>query len=156
MGVRILELYPPHRTEHVSKGRVSVEVRETVRPGVNNPLEAFENATEWGVSMYDDPYKVLATQIIASLGLGELHRFMVNDEFVRQVITHDIQSVDITSPFVACAQDILLRTNQKVKYKHALADFANFIYKELDIKRLRGYIQSFMADCGIDILGIGA
>lgn len=102
-------------------------------------------------NLYDDPYKMLATQIVSRLSVPLLQRFLVDNDYVKQVITHDIQSLDIASPFVDAVQDVLYRKHEKVKYKQALAVFAMFIYRELDIARLRREIRDFLEGCDIPL-----
>lgn len=91
----------------------------------------------------DDPYKILALNLVASCSDLELHRLLHDAKAIKRHITREVNDADFYGPFLDCIMVGVIHANERRKIGSTLHDTANFFYKRLDINRLRREIRSY-------------
>ena len=119
------------------------EVEKEVQNGISQPGASSP------FDYVSDPYKMLATHLVAELSAYSLERILRDNEFIKQLIISEIQEYDLPTPFADCVSDLTHRNHTRVRYKRAQADFAMYLYSELDIPRLKAEVRQFLYDLGI-------
>ena len=103
---------------------------------------------------YDDPYKMLASNIAVSYNIENVRRIMTDKDYIRQLIQAEVRDViDLPGIFSDCVTTELISEKQKVLYRNALNMLGIFFYDQIDIPRLRNELKTFYAECGIDLMG---
>lgn len=100
---------------------------------------------------YDDPYRVLATHIVAVWQPAAVKRIMTNNSFVKSIINNEARLMDISGIFLDCIDQEIIK-NDHLRQKNAyLKKLGEYYYSELDLPRLRKEIQRFADELGVDI-----
>lgn len=101
---------------------------------------------------YDDPYRLLASNIAVSYNLENVKRMLVDKSFLRQIVQAEVRdNIDIPSIFIDCITTELISEKQKILYRDALNELGFFFYSNLDIDRLRREIRDFYSGCDIEL-----
>lgn len=95
------------------------------------------------VEAIDDPYKILALNLVATLSDGELYRIMHETKAIRRRITREVNDADFYGDFLDCIMTELVKSNKARMVNKYLVDAANFFYSHLDVPRLRREIIGY-------------
>lgn len=99
----------------------------------------------------DDPYKILALNLMSSCSNAELSRLLHDSKAIRRRVTREVNEADFYGPFLDCIMVGLIKTNERRKIGHTLHETANFFYNRLDIPRLRKEIKNYCERYGRDV-----
>lgn len=99
----------------------------------------------------DDPYKILALNIVASYSDKDLSGIMHNAKVIRRHILRETKGADFYGDFLDCIMTILVQQNKDREVGHTLYDTADFFYEHLDVSRLRKEIVHYCNEWGREI-----
>lgn len=99
----------------------------------------------------DDPYKILALNLVANCSNAELHKMLHESKAVKRRIVQEVNEADFYGPFLDCILVSIARTNERRKIEHTLVETANFFYSKLDLPRLRAEIKNYCAKFERDV-----
>lgn len=100
---------------------------------------------------YDDPYRVLAAHIVSYWPPSTVKRVMVNNSFVKSIITNEARQMDISGAFLDCIDQEVI-SNDHLRQKNVyLKKLGEFYFSELDLPRLRSQIRRFADELGVKI-----
>ena len=97
----------------------------------------------------DDPYKLVASYIVAYYSAPEVLRFLEDDQYVLSQIAKEVRSQDLQGRFVDLAIEGLLKQKKRMEYMHELDKLADYFYSKLDVARLRSEIITELNKCGL-------
>lgn len=98
---------------------------------------------------YDDPYKCLASNMVARLTPMEVVRCLSDDEFVFRLLAKEMRGQDLGGPFVDCVIDEILRHKRRMELMRVLDGVSVYFFENLDLERLRQELRDFCAELGI-------
>lgn len=99
----------------------------------------------------DDPYKILALNLVSSCPNVELSRMLHDAKAVRRRIAREVSEADFYGPFLDCIMVNLIKTNERRKIGRTLTETTNFFYNRLDLPRLRQEIKNYCNKFGRDV-----
>lgn len=91
----------------------------------------------------DDPYKILALNLMSSCSNAELRRLLHDSKAIKRKVVREVNDADFYGPFLDCIMVGLIKSNERRKIGHTLHETANFFYNRLDIPRLRKEIKNY-------------
>lgn len=101
---------------------------------------------------YDDPYRILVSNIAVMFNAENARRMMVDKDYIRQVVQAEVRdNIDIPGVFTDCVTTELISEKQKVLYRDALNELGTFFFQQLDIDRLRRELNRFYSEMGIEL-----
>jgi hypothetical protein len=99
----------------------------------------------------DDPYKVLASHIIAYYRPADVLRMMEDDNFLYIQIAKETRAQDMQGEFTDCIIEDILAHKGRMEYMTQLDKLAGYYFSKLDKERLRKEIKTALEECGIFI-----
>lgn len=100
---------------------------------------------------YDDPYRVLATNLVANYNPRTLARIMNESSFVKSLVLREARQLDLGGAFLDCVDQELISNGCLRKKNYYMKRLGEFYFSELDIGRLRREIQRFANELNITI-----
>ena len=91
----------------------------------------------------DDPYKILALNLTASLSNRELYKILHNAKAIRRRISKEVSNADFYGDFLDCIMVELVKGGKERQVNKYLADVSNFFFDNLDVPRLRREIRYY-------------
>lgn len=91
----------------------------------------------------DDPYKILALNLVSKCTNGELSRMLHDTKVIKRRVAREVNSVDFCGDFLDCVMVKLVKTGRARKIGKTMTATVDFFYQELDIKRLREEIKRY-------------
>lgn len=102
---------------------------------------------------YDDPYKILAFSVVVNYPLPIVKRLMRDRKFLRREITREVRGQDFHGYFTDCLFVSICEDKKRMELMRQLDDLAKFLYKNLDLARMREEIKTAYETLGLgDIL----
>lgn len=99
---------------------------------------------------YDDPYKILASHIIAYYRPADVIRMLEDDDYIKVQLIKETRAQDMCGAFTDCVIESILSNKDRMEYMGALDQLAKYYYSKLDKERLRTEIKTALSRCGID------
>lgn len=100
---------------------------------------------------YDDPYRVLATHIVAVYPATLVKKVLTDSSFVKSVIAREARQMDISGAFLDCIDQEII-SNGRLRGKNAqLKKLGEYYYSQLDLIRLRREIRKFADELNVKI-----
>lgn len=96
---------------------------------------------------YDDPYKLLATSLIADNDGLVIRSILHDDDFVRRMIIKETRQQDLTGSYTDCIVQTILDDKRRMVLMRELDQLSNFLFENLDLERLRKEIRNFCETC---------
>ena len=100
---------------------------------------------------YDDPYKILASSIIAYYRPADVIRMLSDDDYVRTQIIKETRGQDMQGSFTDCIIESLLANKDRMEYMRNLDLLAEYYFSKLDMERLRSEIKTALLECGVEV-----
>lgn len=100
---------------------------------------------------YDDPYKLLASQVVAYYRPADVIRMLTDDEYVKVQLIKETRGQDMSGPFTDCIIEDILANKDRMEYMNALDSLASYYYDKLDKERFRAEIKTALSECGIEL-----
>lgn len=91
----------------------------------------------------DDPYKILANNLVAECSDKELKKILHDTKTIRRKITKEVNGADFYGNFIDCISVSLIKTGKYRQVYKTLGDTSNFFYSYLDVDRLRREIRNY-------------
>lgn len=98
---------------------------------------------------YDNPYKILASYIIAYYRPADVIRMLNDDEYIKVQLVKETRAQDMSGAFTDCIIEDILSNKDRMEYMRALDQLAKYYYSKLDKERLRTEIKTALGECGI-------
>lgn len=92
---------------------------------------------------YDDPYVMMAHNIISIYDVADLKRLLTDDDFVRRLILRETRLQDFSGAFVDGIVQSILEDKHRMEFMHELDNLASYFWKNLDLARLRQEIIKY-------------
>lgn len=99
----------------------------------------------------DDPYKILALNLVSSCSNPELKTILHDSKAIRRRVTREVYDADFYGPFLDCLMTEIIRHNKRRALWGTLHETTNFFYNRLDVPRLRAEIKYYCEKFGRDI-----
>lgn len=99
----------------------------------------------------DDPYKILANNLVSECSDKELSRFLHDAKIIKKRILREAAGADFYGNFIDCVTVDLVNSGKYREIKWTLKDTAAFFYKHLDIPRLREEIKYYCQRYGRNV-----
>lgn len=93
--------------------------------------------------VYDDPYVLMAHNILTIYDLADLKRMLVDDDFVRRLILRETRLQDFAGAFVDGIVQSILDDKRRMEFMHELDKLSDYFWKNLDLERLRREIIKY-------------
>ena len=101
---------------------------------------------------YDDPYKLLASNVVAYSRPADVIRLLTDDAFILNYIIKETRGQDMKGPFTDCIIEDILENKDRMEYMNVLDQVAKYYFSKLDKDRLRNEVKSVLKDCGIVVV----
>lgn len=98
---------------------------------------------------YDDPYKILAHNIVGYYRPSDVIRMLSDNQFLAAQVQKEVRSLDVGGSFLDCIIEGILANKDRMEYMHALDKLASFMYSRLDKNRLRAEIRAILYEMGL-------
>lgn len=85
----------------------------------------------------DDPYKMLANNLVATYPEHKLRKIYNSPRVVRRMIDREVANADFYGDFLDCIITELVKKNKRGEVTRTLSPTASLFYHELDMKRFR-------------------
>lgn len=90
----------------------------------------------------DDPYKVLAYNLIVDYDLPAVRRMLHDNKYIKRVIIREIRGQDYKGAFVDCLFVSIMESKKRMELMHQFDALGVFFYRNLELPRLRQEIRS--------------
>lgn len=100
---------------------------------------------------YDDPYTILAYQIVSAYRAADVLRCLTDNSYLRTLIIKEVRGQDFKGHFVDCLVESILEEKDRMEWMHKLDEVAIYLYSKLDKGRLRNEILTALNNAGIEI-----
>ena len=77
---------------------------------------------------------------------------MVDDDFVRRIILKETRLTDFQGPFLDAIIQSILDDKRRMELMHEIDKLSNYLYKNLDLDRLRETIKYIDSKYGFGII----
>lgn len=98
---------------------------------------------------YDDPYRVLAFNIVMSYPPEKVRRLMWDTKFLRREISREIRGQDFNGFFTDCLFVSICEDKHRMDLMRKLDELSVFFYKQLDLNRMRAEIRGAYCRLGL-------
>lgn len=92
---------------------------------------------------YDDPYAVLAHNIIAHNNTAEIQRILEDNGYIQRLILKETRLQDFCGFFLDCIIQDILDNKRRMDFMHKLDELSEYFYANLDVDRLRSEIIKY-------------
>lgn len=99
----------------------------------------------------DDPYKILALNLMTTCSDAELTRIMHDTKAIKRHIAREVKGVDFCGYFLDCLMVGLVKTGRHRSIGTTMGQTINFFYNELDVQRLRRELKAYCDKYGREI-----
>lgn len=89
----------------------------------------------------DDPYKVLAYNLIVEYDLPAIKRMLHDNKFIKRVIIREVRGQDYKGAFVDCLFVSIMESKKRMELMHQFDALGVFFYQNLELPRLRQEIR---------------
>ena len=101
----------------------------------------------------DDPYSILACQMIVQYGVIDLQRILTDSDFLRRIAKKEAKNMDIRGPLLDVVYQDMIDNGKRKELMAKLSELGLFFFDNLDRQRLRKNIRDYYLDFfGIDLL----
>lgn len=100
----------------------------------------------------DDPYKVLAYNLIVDYDLPSIRRMLRDNKFIRRTIVREVRGQDYRGDFVDCLFVAIMEGKKRMDLMRQLDALGVFFYKNLELPRLRNEIKEAFEKLGVSDL----
>lgn len=100
---------------------------------------------------FDDPYKLLAYNIIGDYRPSDVVRLLTDDKYVLSLIAKETRLQDFCGPFTDCIIEDILAHKRRMEFMGKLDVLSSYLFSRLDIQRLRKEVKTALNECGIDL-----
>ena len=90
---------------------------------------------------YDDPYQILAIQLVVDLNLGDICRALYDDDFIERMVQKEARDLDLYGRFLDCIVEEVLVKKERMKMMAELDKLGSWLFKQMDLPRLREQIK---------------
>lgn len=97
----------------------------------------------------DDPYKILAFNIVVSYPIPIIKRMLVDTKFLRREITREVRGQDFRGIFMDCLFVSICEEKKRMELMRQLDSLARFLYDQLDLNRMRREIKNAFKRLGL-------
>lgn len=94
----------------------------------------------------DDPYKLLAYRIMVDYNLPTVKKILHDNKFVKKHIIREVRSQDFQGDFIDCLFVAIFEDKERMELMQQLNALGGFLYKKLDLPRLRKEIRTAFAE----------
>ena len=101
---------------------------------------------------YDDPYKLLASQVVAYYRPADVIRMLTDDDYIKVQLIKETRGQDMSGAFTDCIIEDILENKDRMEYMRNLDKLAEYYYSKLDKERLRTELKRFLSECGIEVV----
>lgn len=103
------------------------------------------------VDACDDPYKILALNLMSSCSDTELTRIMHDVKAIKRHIAREVKNVDFCGYFLDCLMVDLVKTGRHRSIGTTMEKTVDFFYNELDVPRLRKELKMYCDKYGREL-----
>ena len=96
----------------------------------------------------DDPYKILANNLVAEKTDKELKKILHDAKTVRRYISREVNDADFYGDFLDCVMVGLVKSGKYRCVHRTLRETSDFFYSYLDLPRLRKEIRHYCKEYG--------
>lgn len=89
----------------------------------------------------DDPYIVLAYNLISISSQRTIERLLTDKEYILTLIIKEVRILDMPGMFLDAITQSILEDKERMELMHELDKLARFFFSKLDIERLRNEIS---------------
>ena len=93
------------------------------------------------IQSYNDPYKILANNIVAECSDLQIYRFLHSAKHIRKRIVEELKESEFNGDFLDCIMVGMIKSGKVRSLGRPLQPAAKFFYEELDVPRLREEIR---------------
>lgn len=100
----------------------------------------------------DDSYKLLAYRILVDYNIPTIKRILKDNKFVRRAIIREVRGQDFQGDFIDCLFVSILEDKERMELMRQLNALGLFLYRKLDLPRLRREIRNAFEEMGMSDL----
>lgn len=100
----------------------------------------------------DDPYKILALNLMATCSDTEINRLLHDNKAIKRHIAREVKGVDFCGYFLDCLMVGLIKTGKHRSIGSTMGETINFFYNKLDIPRLRVELKAYCEKYGRGVI----
>ena len=99
----------------------------------------------------DDPYKILANNIVTSYPDQAIYKILHDIKCVRRCVSRDVNEADLYGDLVDCIMVGLIKSGKYKSVRRTLRQTSEFFFGFLDVDRLREEIRNYCREYGKNI-----
>lgn len=92
---------------------------------------------------FDDPYNLLASQIVVRYSTSEINRLLNSSQPVEQIIMNELRAIDMGGMFVDCIITDLCDKGERMKFVDAQKRFSAELASLVDHDRLCASVRAW-------------
>lgn len=96
------------------------------------------------IASYDDPYKILAINLVVDSTHGDIVRMLYDDDFIERMVQKETRNIDFYGIFLDCIVEQILIKKQRMVMMHELDKLGSFFFQNLSLLRLRKEITAYL------------
>lgn len=100
----------------------------------------------------DDPYKLLAYRFLVDYNIPTVKRILKDNKFVKRLIIREVRSQDFQGDFIDCLFVSIFEEKGRMDLMRQLNSLGIFLYRKLDLPRLRREIKVAFEEMGLSDL----
>lgn len=100
----------------------------------------------------DDPYKLLAYKIMVDYNVPTVKKILEDNKFVKRMIIREIRGQDLQGDFIDCLFVSIFENKERMELMQQLNALGIFLYKKLNLSRLRREIRAAFDEMGLSDL----
>lgn len=100
----------------------------------------------------DDSYKLLAYKILTDYNIPTVKRILRDNKFVRRTIIREVRGQDFQGDFIDCLFVSIFEDKERMELMRQLNVLGLFLYRKLDLPRLRREIRNAFEEMGMSDL----
>lgn len=100
----------------------------------------------------DDSYKLLAYKIMVDYNIPTVKRILKDNKFVRRTIIREVRGQDFQGDFIDCLFVAIFEDKERMELMRQLNALGLFLYRKLDLTRLRKEIKAAFEEMGLSDL----
>lgn len=113
----------------------------------------LEERSEINIPAYkhesDDPYKILAYNIMVEYPTPIVKRFLRDNKFIRRTVIREVRGQDFSGYFLDCLFVSIFEGKKRMDLMRQLNQLGIFLYRNLDLQRLRKEIRGAYEEMGM-------
>lgn len=100
---------------------------------------------------YDDPYKILANNLVVLRPTSEIHRLLNDPTYLKAELLRETIAVDFRGLYLDCVMEDIICSGDRKEMYDKLREFGAYLYTKLDVSRLKREVRAYCERFNIEV-----